>query len=612
MINKFSKYVAIAVFITASSLSAESLDLDCGRFQLDVDDDGSYEYLYPADFNETDHARTEGDISFMAKNWTDVNGTLYESAWESDIYPYTSHKYIRYAPTNILVDGRDISENLSSIESVDKNLIADQVIEQVYFSSMGLRVVARSYGFSHEDYQDFALTHYMLINTGEANEIEGVDLPNQDLSQLYFVLDRWRIWPDQHLSDRHHPGVSSHFMDYYGDNPEDSLQIFYGWDGDDPTNGDYEDEGNPAYATDWEFLTPYYPGIGLVHADQSTADRSNDPSKVVSVLRGANYDLSNWTEDEFYTYLTTPGNYPPHIDPDIPGIDPKNEQQPRVYMSVGPYDLAFGDTVNIVLFMGVGARSTEECREWGTKYKNGEITDAQKNEFLRWGKTDLFNKLGRSKKLWQDNLQLPGGINPDPPAAITVESGPGFIDLTWEAVPDADYYNIYRALGVQDSVIYPLVMQGVTETSVRDDSVNRGFDYYYNITAVNSNGAESSKYWARTSRKSAVPRTALGAEDLKDVRVVPNPFVYDRSGQGNYTGQKDKILFAGLPGPCKITIFTQSGDIVDEIDHDSAEGTHDWFQVTQYNQFISSGIYVYHVESKEGKGSMMGKFIIIR
>ncbi|MDZ7724421.1 MAG: hypothetical protein U5R06_16860 [candidate division KSB1 bacterium] len=270
------------------------------------------------------------------------------------------------------------------------------------------------------------------------------------------------------------------------------------------------------------------------------------------------------------------------------------------------------DTVNIVLFMGVGARSTEECREWGTKYKNGEITDTQKNEFLRWGKTDLLNKLSRSKKLWRDDLQLPAGMNPEPPAAITIESGPGYIDLNWEAVPDAEYYNIYRALGVQDSVIYPLVMEGITETSIRDDSVKRGFDYYCVLTAMNSKDAESSKYWARTSRKSAVPRTALGAEDLKDVRVVPNPFVYDRSGQGNYTGQKDKIIFAGLPGPCTITIFTQSGDIVDEINHDSDEGTHDWFQVTQYNQFISSGIYVYHVKSTEGKGSMMGKFIIIR
>ena len=93
---------------------------------------------------------------------------------------------------------------------------------------------------------------------------------------------------------------------------------------------------------------------------------------------------------------------------------------------------------------------------------------------------------------------------------------------------------------------------------------------------------------------------------------MPNPFVYDKSGQSNYPGQKDKILFAGLPGPCRITIFTMSGDIVDEIDHNSIEGTEEWKQVSKYNQFIASGVYIYQVESTEGKGSTIGKFIIIR
>ena len=55
----------------------ESLDLDCGRFQLDIGDEGDFEYLYPADFNEKDHVRTEGDISFMASNWTDANGVAH-------------------------------------------------------------------------------------------------------------------------------------------------------------------------------------------------------------------------------------------------------------------------------------------------------------------------------------------------------------------------------------------------------------------------------------------------------------------------------------------------------------------------------------------------------
>lgn len=610
--NLFHLFFSFTILLSISINAQQNLDLDCGRFQLGISDDGGVEFLYPADFNETDHSNTEGDLSFMSSNWTDRNGIFNEAAWEEEFYPYSSQKILRYPPTNILVDGVDITLSINTATSVDENLICDQIIEQSFISSMGLRIVSRTYGFSHPQYQDFAITHYKIINTGEADEFEGVDLPNQDLTDLYLVFDRWRSWPDQHLSDIHHPGTSSHYMDYYGDEPGDSLQLFYGWDGDDPDNGEYEDEGNPAYGSTWEFLTPYYNGIGLIHADKSITDRVNDPTKIRSVLRGANYGLSNWSGDQFYTYLTTEGNFPNPIDPDIPGISPKQEQQPRMYMSVGPYDLAFGDTVNLVMFYGVGARSTEECREWGTKYKNGEITDEQKNEFLRWGKKDLFNKLSSAKKLWQNDLQLSEGLNPLPPASIEVTSGPGYVELNWAPVSNAVSYNLYRAVGIQDSVIFPLIQSNLETTSFRDQDVNRGFDYYYNITAVDNNGTESSHYWARSSRKSAVPRTAQGMDNMKDVRVVPNPFVYDKSGEGNYPGQKDKILFAGLPGPCKITIFTLSGDIVDEIDHDTNEGTEEWKQITKYNQYISSGTYIYHIESKEGNGSTIGKFIIIR
>ena len=72
------------------------------------------------------------------------------------------------------------------------------------------------------------------------------------------------------------------------------------------------------------------------------------------------------------------------------------------------------------------------------------------------------------------------------------------------------------------------------------------------------------------------------------------------------------IAFAGSPPETIYVTFTPSGDIVDEIDHDSNEGIHEWFQITKYNQFIVSGVYIYVIESKEGLGSTIGKFIIIR
>jgi hypothetical protein len=97
---------------------------------------------------------------------------------------------------------------------------------------------------------------------------------------------------------------------------------------------------------------------------------------------------------------------------------------------------------------------------------------------------------------------------------------------------------------------------------------------------------------------------------MEDVRVVPNPFVWDK--EGNYPGNPDKIIFAGLPGPCDIRIYTISGDLVQHLEHTDLSGIHEWNQISTYNQYIVSGIYVYHVRDRENGHEKFGKFIIIR
>ncbi|MCF6349378.1 MAG: T9SS type A sorting domain-containing protein, partial [Flavobacteriaceae bacterium] len=142
-----------------------------------------------------------------------------------------------------------------------------------------------------------------------------------------------------------------------------------------------------------------------------------------------------------------------------------------------------------------------------------------------------------------------------------------------------------------------------------DSSAVRNFTYYYYVTAVDEDGIESSHFVVR-SNIGASPTTFTG-RTLKDVRVVPNPFVFN--SDGNYgAGAENRIVFAGLPGPCKITIYTLTGDIVYKIDLTENAGSYQWNSKTKYNQFITSGLYIYQVESTEGKGSKIGKFIVIR
>ena len=279
-------------------------------------------------------------------------------------------------------------------------------------------------------------------------------------------------------------------------------------------------------------------------------------------------------------------------------------------MGYGPYTLEFGDTLNFVFFRGASGISTERCDSVGDLWKSGEITDSEKNTILRTGLDSLKNSMTRAIDVWENDLVIPEGANLLPPDSIIATSGPGRVNISWSAVEGAYGYNVYRGMGNQDSVWFSPIVKGIDSLNYLDLDVLKGFDYYYNVTAVDVNNVESSRYWLRTTRQSVVPTTALGRNNMKDVRVVPNPFVWSKDG--NYTGYPNKILFAGLPGPCEINIYTVSGDFVKKIVHLDETGLAEWDQITEYNQYIASGIYVYHVQSLSGDGEKTGKFVIIR
>jgi hypothetical protein len=81
------------------------------------------------------------------------------------------------------------------------------------------------------------------------------------------------------------------------------------------------------------------------------------------------------------------------------------------------------------------------------------------------------------------------------------------------------------------------------------------------------------------------------------------------------------IRFVGLPAQCRIRIYTQSGDLVATIHHElffPPSDTEDWRLITDTDQFVASGLYIYVVDqTKDGQGndlglSKVGKLVIIR
>jgi len=111
-------------------------------------------------------------------------------------------------------------------------------------------------------------------------------------------------------------------------------------------------------------------------------------------------------------------------------------------------------------------------------------------------------------------------------------------------------------------------------------------------------------------------------EDNLPVKVYPNPY----HGDGSYAlaGYEDplktgfidherRIHFLNLPTECTITIYTISGDIVRKLKHPGnftdTESKLTWNVRSTNNEIVTSGIYLYVVESRWGK--QMGKIVII-
>ena len=98
---------------------------------------------------------------------------------------------------------------------------------------------------------------------------------------------------------------------------------------------------------------------------------------------------------------------------------------------------------------------------------------------------------------------------------------------------------------------------------------------------------------------------------------MPNPYLANAlwEPKNPYTSGRGprSIHFIHLPNECTIRIFTVSGELVKEIQHESnmIDGTADWDLLTKDRLSASYGVYIYHIDAP-GIGTKVGKFAIIK
>lgn len=592
-----------------------------------------------------------GDYAAFPINQDFARGVDYEGGPER----VEQMKYMKYPYPNVTVNGEFAGRPADEPENVtiDPDLPCDMMGWNKTYSIIGLTAYVKTYTWSHPDYQDIVIAHYKVVNDGHWRKSfreyqEAFMNPNTWDNNGSGVIIRWfrRFEPGGLSWDPERGQNEWANWNFWGYGIVDSVQdpsvrLMYGWDTDNP-NTPEEDEGEWDARTQ-RFLYPQYLGYGFLHVDAAPGDTTNDPSRIYHwgmqtwPTLGASNKFMFRVFLEANKYGVNPADIMPNKtvlrDPDTGGLGIYDDKYPHGTKDVklewytGPWSLTLGDTINFWVCYVAGGLDAHDAVTEGEKYgryyekgSNGgkgwpDSIIAAKNKMLRQkGVNDVIENYKKAIAIYKNGMRLPVPDNLEPPAWFDIKAGPGRVDLSWASVPGAVGYKIYRTKhgeGEKDKALFYLIdSTDAVTTTYSDTSARRNFSYFYYVTAVDENGVESSHYLTR-SRKPVTPYAASG-ETLADIRVVPNPFVYDPLGQRNYGKDKDRITFAGLPGPCKITIYTLTGDIVDELENRENSGSFVWDTKTRYNQYLASGIYIYHVQSTDGKGSATGKFIVIR
>ncbi len=176
--------------------------------------------------------------------------------------------------------------------------------------------------------------------------------------------------------------------------------------------------------------------------------------------------------------------------------------------------------------------------------------------------------------------------------------------------------------------------------SFTNSDVKNGWLNYYAVTAydrgdpeANLGSLESSHY---TNRVYVYPGANTASDDWPaEPGVYPNPYRGQAVWEG-YGSRERMIWFTNLPKMAEIRIFTLAGDLVDVLQHDSPTyagadienidqyksptfggGEHAWDLITQHDQALASGLYLFTVENQDEKSSSFGKikegkFLIIK
>jgi hypothetical protein len=581
----------------------------------------------------------------------------------------------RFDHPRVYVDGVAATDNElnDAVDEIDPGLPCDRMVVNRLVTYLGITVTRKVMQFAQQNLDNVLIYDYVFKNTGIFDS-KGTSDP-RTLTGVYFhfqyryssgvaAFRQGSSWmPSNNINWGRNTvnqtvGIGPRAADF-------ELRAQYSWYGPHSASKASDDWGCPN-PLDGRLAAVQYMGTAVLHADATPRDPSDDRSQpTTTTVVGSDNAEINYGSDQFNAtamtarYRVMSAGHPDqtHADQvgdgfaDLWGSDPGGYSQGQGF---GPYTLAPGDSIHIVIAEGVSGVSREKSVEvgknwyqWTSGLGRPQLTlpdgtssldaDLYKKFWVKTGEDSIRQTFRRAAALYAAGYDI--AAPPPPPEIFEVNSGGDRIALTWsrnaESDPNFDGYEIYRTVNRPDTLYDRIFSCGRADAVDRfeDYTAQRGFDYYYYIASKDDGSRNtahpgvplaSSKFYTMTSEPAYLRKPAV-TSTLDSIRVVPNPFYIGASALQFGGSTPDRLAFYGLPPECIIKIYTERGDLVDTIVH--TDGTADalWDSMTESRQIVVSGVYIAYFEvtrdvTDPGTGSVrlgkgrhiFRKFFIIR
>jgi hypothetical protein len=193
----------------------------------------------------------------------------------------------------------------------------------------------------------------------------------------------------------------------------------------------------------------------------------------------------------------------------------------------------------------------------------------------------------------------------------------------------------FKSIELADSIMFPNDTTKYWYKYVISNLLD-GWQYLFSVTAFDKGDPANNLGPLESSRlanmKSMLPGTLPTEDPNTKLGVYPNPYYGNAIWDGN-SERLRKIYFYNLPSDCEITIYTLAGDVVKRLQHNSTAngqdirwfdqyaagsnqqftgGEHAWDLITDNDQAIATGLYLFTVKNNKNGNIKTGKFLIIK